>query len=65
MEGHLFLCISRELIKYNLQKYDNTPVDYRRHVINDIIFGKKKKIVAKFKDNLIYFDNKEFIKKYT
>jgi hypothetical protein len=63
MEGHLFLCISRELIKYNLQTYNNSPKDQRIAVINNIVFGKKRKIVATFKDNLVYNDTKDFIKK--
>jgi hypothetical protein len=64
MEGHyLLLCLSKEIIKYTLQKYDTTPIDYGIHVIKNIIYGKKKQIVGKFKDNLVYNDKKEFIKK--
>jgi hypothetical protein len=64
MEGQLFLCISRELIKYNLQRFDTTPIDYRVHVINNIVYGRKKRLVARFKDNLVFHDTKEFIKRY-
>jgi hypothetical protein len=61
--SNLLLYVSRELIKYNLQNYNQTPAEYRIHIINNIIFGKKKKIVARFKDSLVYLDSHEFLKK--
>ena len=60
--SNLLLYVSRELIKYNLRNYNQTPTEFRKHIITDIIFGKKKRIVAKFKDNLVYLDSYEFVK---
>ena len=53
--------IKQRLAKLIKNEYE---YNYGRKVINDIIFNENSKLVANFKDFLIYGDNTDFLKRY-
>jgi hypothetical protein len=54
----------KKLISFNLKKHNSTLDDFNKNKVDNIIFDEKKHIVALFKDNLLWNEPTELLRRY-